>query len=166
MTQADVEPVRHHHEPRRDLFAGRERDALALAAYRDVIHLGGDECDVRGNLAAHRVDHRVVENAVLVARPLLDEPAEARHPGFAVERCGAQHGVGDAGLAQNGGLGLPSIFSGAKVRRIDLMGIDQHDRMAGAAQHCGCERARKPAARDQDVGLPHLRVSSLRLVCT
>src|SRR5262249_14628772 len=116
VAQADIEPVRHDHETRRDLLARRQGDALALGTCRDIHHLADDAVDAWRNLAAHRVDHRVVENAVLIARALLDQAAETRHPGLAVERCGTQHRLADAGLAQDRGLRAVDLL-GAEIRR-------------------------------------------------
>jgi len=154
VAQPDVQPVGDHDKARGDLLAARERDALPLRACCDVHHLGVDHLDGGWNFATHGVDHRVVQDAVLVARAFLDEPAEARDPGFAVERGGAQHGIADAGLAQDRGLRAVELL-GAEIGRIDRVRIDQHRMMAGAAQHGRRGRAREAAACDQNVGFAH-----------
>ena len=86
---------------------------LPFRAGRDVVTLAWMNSALGGNLAADGVDQRVVEDAVLVARPLLDQAAEARDPGFAVERGGAQHRIGEPGLAQDAAC-VPSSFSQRK----------------------------------------------------
>jgi hypothetical protein len=65
-----------------------------------------------------------------------------------------QHRLGEPGLAQDRGLRAIDFF-GAEIRRVDRMRIDQHDAVAGAAEHGGCRRSGQAAARNDNVGLTH-----------
>ena len=70
-------------------FAGRDRHGL-----------GDDLLDVWRNLGADRVDQRVVEDADLLARRLVEQMAESRDPVLVGNGGLAQHGFEQAGLAQ------------------------------------------------------------------
>ena len=77
------------------------------------VDLGRDDFGAPEDLRAHRVDQRVVHDALLVARPLFHQAAEARHPDIAVRRRGAPHCVGEAGQLKRSHL-APSSFSQRK----------------------------------------------------
>jgi hypothetical protein len=160
VAQADIQAVGHDNETRGHLFAVRERDLLALRAGRDIHDLAVDEAHGRRDFAADGIDQRVVENAVLVARTFLDQAAEARHPGFPIERRCAQHRIGKAGLAQHARLRAVDLLA-AEVGRVNAMRIDQHDTVARAPEHGRGGGAGKSAARDEDVGLAHGASSKL-----
>lgn len=154
VAQADIQPIRQHDQPGGHGFAGRGRDGLPLGPGGKRGRLRHDEADIGRNFRAHRVDERRVENAFLVARPLLNQAAEAGDPGYAVGRGGAQHGVGNPGLLQDGDLIAVELFA-AEVGRIFGAGIDQHDVDPGAPEHRGRQRAGEPAADDGDIGHVH-----------
>ena len=59
-------------------LAVRQRTSLPLRAGRDIGHLGVDE------FGADRADQRVVRDAVLAARLLVEQIAESRDPVLAV----------------------------------------------------------------------------------
>ena len=101
-------------------------------------------------------DQRVVHDAVLAARRLVEQIAESRDPVLAVmggraaapnRRCPVLHEAIEL-------LAAAQLFD-AEVERIDLVRIDQDSRNPGAAEHRGRGRAGKAAADDRDVGVPH-----------
>ena len=83
--------------------------------------------------------------------------AEARHPAFLIRRRAAQHRVGEAGQPQRLQLHAVELLA-AEIRRIDRVRIDQHGVDAGAAEHCGRERAGEAAACDDNIGVPQLHL--------
>ncbi len=155
MTQADVQPVRQHNQPRNDFFAVRQRERLPLGAGLDARNLGFDEFDAAGNFTAHRVDEGVVENSVLVAGAMLvEQAAETRNPYTVVERCCTQHGFGQTCLAQNADL-MAVEFLAAKIGRVDCVGVDQDRGDACAAKHGRSRRSGQSAANDCNIRLSH-----------
>lgn len=147
-----------------NVFAGRQGDALPVAACRNRHGFGGDEWRCVRDFGAHAVDHPVVQNVVLIVRAPLDEPAEARDPQFVARRCGVQHRIGNTGLAKQAEL-RPVELLAAEVRRINRVRIDQHRVDAGAPQHRGRGGAGKPAADDRNVRVPHGGLLSRTHLC-
>ena len=90
----------------------------------------------------------------MIAGPLFDQAAEARDPGFSIESAGRQHLIGETGAPQDLDLRAVELFA-PKVRRIDLVGIDERDANAGARQHGRRGGTSQSAARYDDIGVPH-----------
>lgn len=82
--QSDAQAIGQHHQPRRDRFAIGQRELLPLRAGRDIGHLGVDEFGGGGDFGADRADQRVLHDAVLAARLLVEQIAESRDPVFVV----------------------------------------------------------------------------------
>ena len=99
MAQAAVQPVRHDDQTRGNFLAIGERDGLPVRAVGYAGDLGANERDARRDFGADRIDERVVEDAVLIAGPLVHQTTETRDPRFAVMRGGAEYGVGESRLA-------------------------------------------------------------------
>ena len=67
LTQADVQSVGQHDQPRGDFFAVRQRRASAVRCWSNGCDLGVDRSRPCRNFSPHRVDQRVVDDSVLVA---------------------------------------------------------------------------------------------------
>src|SRR5205823_12129005 len=124
VAQTDIESIGQYDQPCGDFFAVRQGDALSVGARRNRRRLGADELGAWPDFRAQRVDEIVVQNAVLIARPLLDQAAEARNPNFLIEGRGTQHRVGEPGLLQDANLRAIK-FLAAKIERIGGMRVDQ-----------------------------------------
>ena len=143
--QPDTQAVGQHHQPRRDRFAVGQRELLPLRAGRDIGDLGVDEFGGGGDFGADRADQRVVHDAVLAARLLVEQIAESRDPVFAVMGRRAQHRIGDSGLVKTIELLVAADFFDAEVERIDLVRIDQNGRnSARPSMAAAVEPARPP----------------------
>ena len=153
--QPDTQAIGQHHQPRRDGFAVGQRELLPLRAGRDIGDLGVDEFGGGRDFGPDRADQRVVHDAVLAARLLVEQIAESRDPVFAVMGGRAQHRIGDSGLVEAIELLVAADFFDAEVERIDLMRIDQDGRNPRASEHGGRGRAGKAAADDRNVGVLH-----------
>ena len=158
VAERNAQPVGEHDEARGDVLAGRERDALALAARGERGRLGVDDADVRGDQRTHGVHERRVIDAMLVARALLDDAAEAGDPGLTVGRRVAQHIVGEPGLLQDIDLDAVELLA-AEVGRIDGIGIDEHRVDAGAAKHRRSHRARQATTDNHHICILHRAIS-------
>ena len=130
-------------------------DLLPLGAGRNGRGLGVDRFDRIGDFGPDRVDQRVVHDAVLPARPLVEQVAEARNPVLAVMSRGAKHGFRDAGPAKTFELQIAAEFFDAKIGRIERMRVDQDSGNTGAPEHGRSGRAGKAAADDGNVGVLH-----------
>jgi hypothetical protein len=126
VAQPDIQSVGEHHEPRGNFLAVRQQQLLPLRARRNGYHLAEDRFDLGRNFGADGVDQCVVHDAVLPARPLVEQVAESRDPVLAVMGCGLKRRVGDAGLAKALDLLGTAQFFDAKIRRIDWMRVDQN----------------------------------------
>ena len=153
--QPDIQPVGKHHQPRRDRLAVGQRELLPLGAGRDLHDLGVDQFGGLGDFGPDRHDQRVVHDAELLARLLVEQIAEARDPVFAVMGGRAQHRIGESGLVKRSSWVAAAQFFDAEIERIVFMRIDQERRNPGASEHRGRSRAGKAAADDRNVGVPH-----------
>ena len=154
VTQADVEASCQDHKPRRNFAAIGELDRLPVRAGRNVRYLSFDEFGAIGNLRANRIDQRVIENALLVARAPLHHAAEPRHPGFAIVRRSTQHRLGETGQAQCLHLRAVELLA-AEIDRIDRVQIDQDGVDAGATEHRRRQRAGEATTHDDDIRAAH-----------
>src|SRR5581483_6651330 len=102
-----------------------------------------------------RVDQRVVEDADLLPRRLVEQMAKSRNPVLVSHRGLAQHRVEQAGLAKAPDLLVAAELLDPEIGRIDRVRIDEHGRNAGAAEHGGSCRAGQPSADDGNVGVAH-----------
>jgi hypothetical protein len=100
VAQPDIQPVGEHHEARGNFLVIRQHQFLPLRACRNGYHLAEDRFDAVTNFGADGVDQGVVQDAVLLARPLVEQVAESRDPVLAVMRRGPKRRLGDAGLAK------------------------------------------------------------------
>ena len=153
--QPDTQAIGQHHQPRRDHFAVGQRELLPFRAGRDIGHLGVDEFGGGWDFGANRADQRVIHDAVLAARLLVEQVAESRDPVFAVMGGRAKHRIGDSGLVKAIELLVAADFFDAEVEWIGLMRIDQDGWNPRASEHGGRGRAGKAAADDRDVGILH-----------
>jgi hypothetical protein len=108
---------------------------------------------------------RVVHDAVLATRLLVEQVAESRDPVFAVMGGRAKHRIGDSGLVEAAELLVAADFFDAEVEWIGLMRIDQERRDTCASEHGGRGRAGKAAADDRDVGVFHGNPAVFPLFC-
>ena len=106
-------------------------------------------------IGADRADQRVVHDAVLAARLLVEQIAESSDPVLAIMGGGAQHRIGNSGLAESAELLVAADFFDAEVGWISLVWIDQGRRNTRAPQHGGCSGASEASANDRNVGVPH-----------
>ena len=136
-----------------NFFAVRQHDLLPFNTGRNRHGFGADRFDVSRNLGPDAVDQRVVHDAVLLARRLVEEIAESRDPVLAVMRGLSQRRFGDSGFAKAVDLQLSAEFFDAKVGRIHRVRVDQGRGDAGASEHRGSGRAGKPTADDRNVGI-------------
>ena len=153
--QPDVQPIGQHHQPRRDRFAVRERELLAIVAGRDIRDLGVDQFGRFGDFGPNRHDQRVIHDAELLAGPLVEQIAGPRDPVFAVMGGRTQQQIGKSRLLQKVDLGAAAQLFDAKIERIILMRVDQERRNPGASEHRGRGRAGKAAPDNCNVGVPH-----------
>lgn len=82
---------------------------------------------------ADRAGQRVVHDAVLPARLLVEQVAESRDPVFAVMGGRAKHRIGDSGLVEAAELLVALIFSTRKSNRW-IVGIPARPSMATAVE--------------------------------
>ena len=104
VAKPEIEAVGQHDQPCRDFLVIGQHELLALRTVGNGDDLAMDRLDIVRDLRPHRVDQRVVHDAVLVARLPGDDIAEAGFPHFAVEGRCAQGGIGQTRLAQQGEL--------------------------------------------------------------
>ena len=156
VAEAYAQAIGQHHQPRRDDLAIGQRELLPFRTGRDVGHLSVDELGGGHDFRPHRADQRVVHDAVLAARLLVEQVAESRDPVFAVIGGRAGHRIGDSGLVEAAELLAAADFLDAEVEWIDLMWVDQNSRNTRASQHGGRSRAGQAAADDRNVDVPHM----------
>lgn len=153
--QPDIQSVGQHDETRGNFLAIRQKQFLPVVAGRNRGHFRPDRFDLRGDLGANRIDQPVVEDAVLLAWPLVEQIAGARDPVFAVMRRRTQRRFGKAGLAKTLDLPVTAELFNAKVRRIDRVRIDQNRRSAGTPEHRGGCRTGKATSDDGNIRVLH-----------
>ena len=100
LTQSDVQAVGDHHQPRRNHLVVGKDDLLAVVAGRNRNGLAIDQIDVVGDFAADGVDQRITGDTELLARRLVEQPAVARDPVFAVVGCLRKNRFRQSRLAQ------------------------------------------------------------------
>jgi hypothetical protein len=94
---------------------------------------GADALDGNRDFVADRINQGIVEDVELPARCLVEQVAESGDPVLAGKGCAMQHRFCDSGPQESLELNVTAEFFDAKIRRIDLMRIDQRCRNAGAA---------------------------------
>ena len=127
MPQADIEPVGQHHKAGGNRLAVGERDLLPVVAGGNRERLGKNHRGGLADFGADRLDQRVVHDAVLPARGLIQQIAESRDPVLAVMGGRSQHRFADSGLQESSDLLVAAEFFDPKIEGIDRMRIN-HDR--------------------------------------
>jgi hypothetical protein len=152
VAQADVQPVGEHDKARgNDPIVGKH-DFLPVPAGCDRHRLGKDRFHAGRDLGPDRVDQRVVHDAELRARRLVEQVAEARDPSVAGIGRLAQHGLRDSRLAKTRDLLVAQLLD-PEICWIGGMRIDQDGANARATEHRSRGRAGQTSAHDGNVGV-------------
>ena len=155
LAQPDVQSVGEHDEARGNFLAIGQNDLLPFRTGRNGCGLGVDRFDPVGYFGPNGVDQRVIHDAVLPARPLVEQVAEARNPVLAVMGRGAKRRFRNAGPAKAFDLEIAAELFDPKIGRIDRMRVDQNGGNTGAPEHGRRGRASKAAANDGNIGVFH-----------
>src|SRR4051794_24483389 len=98
------------------------------------------------DFGADCADQRVVHDAELPARLLVEQVAETGDPVFAAMGGRAEHRIGNPGPVESIELFVAVQFLDTEIERVGLMWIDQDVGYPGAAEHGGRGRAGEAAA--------------------